>query len=179
MLFDYAVLAIVLLTTSLSLIYCVVTGISPVPSSRGSKKHMFALLPADFSGEIVDLGAGWGSLVYPMAQMFPECSVFAYEISPVPWLAMQLRGLFQIRRNLTIERVNMLKKSFSFRAETAAVVCYLHSEALEKLRPKLERDLKPGTLIISNVFDIPGWHPEAIHEIDDGFCPQIYVYRVP
>ena len=63
MLFDYAVLAIVLLTTSLSLIYCVVTGISPVPSSRGSKKHMFALLPADFSGEIVDLGAGWGSLV--------------------------------------------------------------------------------------------------------------------
>ena len=90
-----------------------------------------------------------------------------------------LRRLFQFRRNLTIERVNMLKKSFSFPAETKAVVYYLHSEALEKLRPKLERDLASGTLIISNVFDIPGWQPEAVHEIEDAFCPQIYVYRVP
>ncbi len=178
-LFDWAVLAIVLTTTSVSLIYVVITGIAPVPSSRGSKKQMFALLPHNFSGEVCDLGAGWGSLAFPLARLFPNSRVYAYEVSPIPWLAMQLRRMFQFRRNLTIQRVNMLKKSFFFRSETAAVVCYLHSEALEKLRPKLERDLKPGTLIISNVFDIPGWHPEAVHETNDGFCPQIYVYRVP
>ncbi|MBT3916548.1 MAG: methyltransferase [Rhodospirillaceae bacterium] len=179
MLLEYSFLAFVVITCSLSLIYCAVTGISPVPSSRNSKKHMFNLLPADFAGEVCDLGAGWGSLAFPLARKFPQSTVYAYEISPVPWLAMQLRRLFQFRRNLTIERVNMLKKSFSFRAETKAVVCYLHSEALEKLRPKLERDLASGTLIISNVFDIPGWQPEAVHEIEDAFCPQIYVYRVP
>jgi len=178
-LFEYSILAFVVITCSLSLIYCVVTGISPVPSSKGSKKHMFDLLPAGFSGEVCDLGAGWGSLAFPLAQRFPKSQVYAYEISPVPWLVMQVRRIFQIRQNLTIQRVNMLNKSFAFRAETAAVVCYLHSEALERLRPKLERDLNTGTLIISNVFEIPGWQPEAVHEIDDGFCPQIYVYRVP
>ena len=92
---------------------------------------------------------------------FPQSKVSAYEISPVQWLAMQLRWLFQFCRNLIIERVNLLKKNFRFRVETKAVVCYLHSEALEKLRPKLERDLEPGTLVISNVFDIPGWQPES------------------
>jgi len=54
-----------------------------------------------------------------------------------------------------------LKKNFRFRVEIKAVFCYLHSEAFEKLRPKLERDLEPNTLVISNVFDILGWQPES------------------
>ncbi len=179
MLFEYSVLAIVVVSCTLSLSYCVVTGISPVPSSRGSKAKMFDLLPDDFAGEVCDLGAGWGSLAFPLARKFPNARVFAYEISPVPWLAMQFRRLLQIRGNLTIQRVNLLGKTFKFRKETAAVVCYLHSEALDKMRPKLERDLQPGTLFISNVFEVPGWQPEHVHELDDAFCPQIYVYRVP
>ncbi len=54
-----------------------------------------------------------------------------------------------------------MKKNFRFRVEIKAVVCYLHSEALKKLRPKLEHDLEPNTLVISNVFDISGWQPES------------------
>ncbi|MDP7100683.1 MAG: hypothetical protein QF503_05985 [Rhodospirillales bacterium] len=92
---------------------------------------------------------------------FPQSKVSAYEISPVPWLAMQLCWLFQFCHNLIIERVNLLKKNFRFRVETKAVICYLHSEALKKLRPKLEHDLEPNTLVISNVFDISGWQPES------------------
>ena len=122
---------------------------------------MFDLLPADFAGEVIDLGTGWGSLAFPLARKFPQSKVFAYEISPVQWLAMQLRWLFQFCRNLIIERVNLLKKNFRFRVETKAVICYLHSEALKKLRPKLEHDLEPNTLVISNVFDISGWQPES------------------
>ena len=161
MLLEYSFLAIVVITCSLSIIYCAVTGISPVPSLRNSKRNMFDLLPADFAGEVIDLSTGWGSLAFPLARKFPQSKVFAYEISPVQWLAMQLRWLFQFCRNLIIERVNLLKKNFRFRVETKAVVCYLHSEALEKLRSKLERNLEPNTLVISNVFDIPGWQPES------------------
>lgn len=179
MLFEYSVLAVVTVSCTLSLAYCVVTGISPVPSSRGSKAKMFTLLPVGFAGEVCDLGAGWGSLAFPLAHKFPQSNVYAYEVSPIPWLAMQLRRLLQYRGNLSVRRVNLLGKSFSFRGETTAVVCYLHSEALAKLRPKLERDLRPGTLFISNVFEVPGWQPEQVHELDDAFCPQIYVYRVP
>ncbi|MCW9040785.1 MAG: hypothetical protein OQJ76_09860 [Rhodospirillales bacterium] len=43
----------------------------------------------------------------------------------------------------------------------------------------LEAELEAGTLLISNSFDMPGWEPETIHRLDDSFCPEVYVYRVP
>jgi len=104
MLLEYSFLVIVVITCSLSIIYCAVTGISPVPSLRNSKRNMFDLLPADFAGEVIDLGTGWGSLAFPLVRKFSQSKVYAYEISPVPWLAMQMRWLFQFCRNLIIER---------------------------------------------------------------------------
>ena len=88
-------------------------------------------------------------MAFPLPLIFPEASVYACKVSPVTWLAMQLRQFFQYKENLTIQQVSLLSKSFAFRPETAAVVCYLHSEALEKMRPKLKRYFKAGTLFIS------------------------------
>ena len=59
------------------------------------------------------------------------------------------------------------------------VVAYLHSEGLAKVRDKMERELAPGTLVLSNTFEIPGWTHEEIHQLDCSFCPQVYLYRVP
>jgi hypothetical protein len=53
-----------------------------------------------------------------------------------------------------------------------------------KLRPKLLRELKPGTRIVSNTFDMGDWKPDreaAVDGIDDGtFLNQyLYLWRVP
>jgi len=177
MLFDYFVLISVVTSVTVLLVYCAITGISPIPSSSISRDHMFSLIEKGETGTIVELGAGWGSVAFPMAGLFPESGIFAIELSPIPWFVMKLRHLVFRYSNLEIVRANFLK--YPLPADTRVVVCYLHSEMLEKARPVLERTLKPGTKVISNVFDIPGWEPEAVHRLEDSFCPQVYVYRVP
>jgi hypothetical protein len=172
----YGVLAAVLIAVPVSLAYCIVTGISPIPSTSTARDCMFACLPADLTGKVAELGAGWGSLAFPLAAQFPSVEVLAFEVSPVPWLFMLARYALVRPFNVTIRRRNFMRESLE---GVSAVVCYLHSEALAKARAKLEAELAPGTLVISNTFDIPGWEPERVYRLDDSFCPEVYVYRVP
>lgn len=170
------ILAVVLVFVIVTTYYVVVTGISPMPSSRKSRKKIQEILNLAGVACVVDLGAGWGNLAFSIASVMPEAELMAYELSPFPWLMMKVRNKLFGPRNVTVQRRDFRKVSLE---GTDAVVCYLYSELLEKIRPKLERELAPGTLVVSNVFDIPGWHPEAVHKLYDSQCPQIYVYRVP
>ncbi len=176
MVLEYAILVVVVSAVAVSLYYSWVTGISPIPSSRISRKKILDLLPEKLEGRILELGAGWGTLAFPLAAAFPEAEVLAYELSPVPWMFMCVRHKLFSRRNLDIQRRDFLREQLG---PTSAVICYLHSEALEKLRPKLEREAAPGTIVVSNTFEVPGWTPEAVYRLDDSFCPNVYVYRVP
>jgi len=177
--FEYTVLFCVVSSIAQLLIYCAITGISPISSSRISRKFILSLVP-EGAGTICELGAGWGSLAFPLAKQskqFGDERVLAIELSSLPWLYVKLRSLIFRRPNLDIVRANFL--AYPLPSDTKAVVCYLHSEMLEKARPVLEQFLNPGTIVISNVFDIPGWEPESVHRLEDSFCPQVYVYRVP
>ncbi|PAX06719.1 SAM-dependent methyltransferase [Sphingomonas lenta] len=56
------------------------------------------------------------------------------------------------------------------------VTLYLLDSLNEKLRPKLLRDLKPGTRIVSHAFRMGDWEPEQTQEIDGRM---IYMWTVP
>ena len=66
--------------------------------------------------------------------------------------------------------------------EADVVYLYLTTSANEKLKPKLEHDLKPGNAYVSHDYAIVGWNPEKI----ETFCENpklgypthtIYLYR--
>ncbi len=61
----------------------------------------------------------------------------------------------------------------------ALVVCYLPGPALEKLKPKLEAELKPGALVASNTFALRGWDPIDVRTAPDAHASPVYLYRVP
>ena len=176
MIFEYSLLTTVWVGFIVSVYYSLVTGISPIPSSRISTNHIIDIMPEHLVGDILELGAGWGTLAFPLAALFPDNRVLAYELSPVPWLFMKLRHLVFQRNNLKIIRRDFHKASLK---GVGMVVAYLHSEGLAKVRNKMERELAPGTLVVSNTFEIPGWTYEEYHQLDDSFCPQVYLYRVP
>ena len=90
------------------LIYCAITGISPISSSRISRKFILSLVP-EGAGTICELGAGWGSLAFPLAKQskqFGDERVLAIELSSLPWLYVKLRSLIFRRPNLDIVRAN-------------------------------------------------------------------------
>lgn len=45
-----------------------------------------------------------------------------------------------------------------------------------KLRPKLQKELKPGSRIVSHAFDMGDWYPEDTEQVGSSF---IYLWRIP
>jgi hypothetical protein len=175
MLFDYFVLAFVVAGILVSLLYSVITGISPVSSTFKSRRKIIQTVDPDLEGFIYELGAGWGALAFPLARRCPGATIVAYELSPVPWLFLKLRTLLLGPRNLKIVRRNFLKDNLS---KASLVVCYLYPGAMTRLSSKLARELDSDALVISNTFEIPAWTPAIIQNLEDVMCPQIFHYKM-
>jgi predicted O-methyltransferase YrrM len=60
--------------------------------------------------------------------------------------------------------------------DATVVTLYLLESLNEKLRPKLLRELRPGTRIVSHAFRMGDWEPEAQQQIDSNM---IYMWTVP
>ncbi|MFC1844383.1 SAM-dependent methyltransferase [Thermodesulfobacteriota bacterium] len=175
MFFDYLILVSVIGGIALSLIYCLITGISPVSSTFKSSRNIISTVSPEQKGVICELGAGWGRLAFSLARRCPESRVVAYELSPVPWMFLKLRAFLFGPRNLKIVRRNFFKDDLS---KASLVVCYLYPGAMARLSSKLLLELKPGAEVISNTFEIPTWTPVAIKSLEDVMCPQVFYYRM-
>jgi hypothetical protein len=60
--------------------------------------------------------------------------------------------------------------------DATVVTLYLLPSINLKLRPKLWKDLKPGTRIVSHSFDMGDWEPEKKIEVEGRY---LYLWRVP
>jgi len=176
MVFACIVLAVVIVSLLALFYYALSTGAPPMPSSFGAARQIASLVPHREECTVYEVGAAWGHLAFPLALTHPKCTVRAIEISPLPWLFMKVIEKLLFVRNMRIERRDMFDVSFR---DAGAIVCYLHTELLNQLKPKLQDELRSGTLVVSNTYEIPGWTPLEVHFRDDSYCPQIYVYRVP
>jgi len=159
---------------SLSIIsFSLHTGISPMPSSSKAKKAILSSIHQP--GCLVELGSGWGGLALALARAFPEVKVMAYEISPVPWAFSKLIQKLRKARNLTILRSDFFKKNLE---DADVVVCYLCPALMKKLKPQLEQELRPGSLVISNSFIVPGWPVYKILKVNDLWGSELFIYKI-
>lgn len=153
--------------------YSMSYGISPMPSSSKAKKALLQAIPTEIQGKIFELGSGWGTLAFAIAKRCPQCLVYAYEISIVPWLISRLIQSQLQLNNLFILRRDFFKVSL---VEANLIVCYLYPGAMSKLKQKFEAELKPGTMVISHTFAVPGWTPLKIYQLNDLYKTLIYIY---
>ncbi len=146
-----------------------------MPSSLKAKTAILSLFPENLQN-IFELGSGWGNLIFPLAKRFPAAQIQAFEGSHLPWAFSW--GFQKITRfpNLTIKRKNFYQVSLK---EADIVVCYLYPGAMKRLKGKFLKELKPGTLVVSNTFAIPGWIPEKVVRVNDFWRSHVYLYSVP
>ena len=51
---------------------------------------------------------------------------------------------------------------------------------MTRLRPKLERELRPGSRVVSLEFKVRGWKPSKVEKVELHNHPYtIYVYEMP
>ncbi len=173
---DAAVL-IALLVGGLSILVTTVrTGVPPMPTNRAVKETMVAMLPPDTAPRVIyDLGSGWGTLAVTLADRYPEARVIGIELSPIPYAFSRLRQRIRPRPNLDLHWGDFLKRDLS---DADLMVCYLMLQVMDRLQDKLDRELAPGTLVLSNAFAFRGWKAEEIRVVETAMSAWVYRYRI-
>ncbi len=173
--FGFIVAAGIALGAISVIVYTLRYGISPMPTSPRVRRELLRFLPDDPGGPVAELGAGWGTLAFPLARRWPERTVTAYEISPVPWLFLRCRQVVRPCRNLRIVRRDFFAADLR---GTGLVVCYLYPSAMLHLQAKFEAELPPGAAVLTHTFAVPGWAPEKVIRACDLYRTPVYLYRV-
>ena len=151
------------------------TGISPMPSSRRAVQGIMPFVVPPRPGPIYELGAAWGTLAIPLARAFPDRRIIAYELSTIPWLFLLLRVRLSGLKNIEVVRRDFFRDDLG---EAAVVVCVLYPGSMVRLSTKLQSEVKPGTVVVSNTFALPGWVPDQESQLKDLYRTKIYQYIV-
>lgn len=95
----------------------------------------------------VDLGAGIGSLIVPLAKAFPECRFTGVEFSPMSWLI----GHWRTRHlpNVSWRYANLWSVDLG---EFDMVYAFLSPAPMSDLGRKFDAEMPPGGALISNSF---------------------------
>ena len=152
-----------------------------VPSPAPVIQRMLQLAELKPSEVLFDLGAGDGRSVIMAAKAF---SARAVGVELREDLAKKALGT--IHESGLADRVTIVNGDmFTVNLTSADVVfLYLTTSANEKIRPKLENELKTGVRVVSHDYEIVGWKPAKV----ENFCenPQLgypshtlYLYKKP
>lgn len=130
------------------------------------------------SGEtLFDLGCGDGRILLSAAKNFGARAV-GVELSPT----LARRATQSIEAQGLQDQVKVIQGDMmAVDVSSASVVSlYLLTDANEQLRPKLERELKPGARVVSLEFKIKGWKPSKVEKVEVHRHPYtMYLYELP
>ena len=166
-----AVLALVIAGAASILWSATKLGIGPVPTSRPVRRAMLELVPQTAS-TIYELGCGWGGLARALAKRFPSARVIAVEASLVPWAMTWAMQRIQKLPNLEVVRGSFWQHPLG---EADALVCFLYTGGMRELAERVR--MKPGAVLISATFALPGHTPEETVRAKDLYGSPVYRYR--
>ena len=131
--------------------------------------------------QFVDLGSGDGRVVFRAAREGLFEKSVGYEINPTLHMFAQARKLATPKYWQTTRF--HCRDLWKIQLNTYDVVAvYGLAPIMDRLGAKMKEELKPGSIIVSNVFEIPGWRSIAGCEAEDGTILSgqgIHLYRVP
>jgi SAM-dependent methyltransferase len=132
-----------------------------LPTRMKIVRRMLDMASVTKDDVLYDLGSGDGRIIITAAEEF-GARAFGIEVDPIRLFWSRLR----VRRRGLASRVhvkwgNFFKKDLS---EATVVTLYLFQSTNDRLAEKLERELRPGTRVISYVFVFKNWEPIAVDE---------------
>lgn len=129
-------------------------------SSRRAKTALLGLLPAGPGSRFLDIGSGTGGMLSFLAKARSDLVLDGIESAPAPWLLSRLR---------LGPRAHIALGDF-WHADLSrydVVYAFLSPEPMARLWDKAKREMRPGSLFISNSFEVPGIAPDASIELHD------------
>ena len=128
-----------------------------VPTPTAVVDAMLKLANVTSSDVIYDLGSGDGRIVISAAQKFGARGVGIELDRQLVNEANKKARKAGVADKVTFLSTDLFKADIS---EATVVTLYLLPSINLRLQPKLMRELKPGTRIVSHRFDMGAWTPE-------------------
>jgi SAM-dependent methyltransferase len=153
-----------------------------VPTTEAAVQAMLKLAGVKKSDIVYDLGCGDGRIVIAAAKSFGARGV-GIDINPV-----RISEAKENAKTAGVENLVRFEENDLFQAdirEASVVTLFLLPDLNLKLRPKLLQELKPGTRIVSNTFDMGDWKPEKEVTVggadadDEPLSRKLYLWTVP
>lgn len=142
-------------------------------SNRETVAALDELIGKEESQRFLDLGAGVGSTVIPLADRWPDRQFTGAENAPLTWLTGRILGVGRPNLHWLWEDLWQMPLG-----EHDLVYAFLSPVPMPKLWEKAKAEMKPGSLFVSNSFPVPGVTPECIIEVACSPPRPLYCYRI-
>jgi len=152
-----------------------------VPTTDDAVAAMLKLADIKSTDVVYDLGCGDGRIVIAAAKKFGSRGV-GVDIDPA-----RIREAKENAKKAGVENLVRFEENDLFKTDihdANVVMLFLLNSVNLKLRPKLLAELKPGTRVVSNTFDMGDWKPDkevAVEGTDNGtsLSQYLYLWTVP
>jgi precorrin-6B methylase 2 len=154
-----------------------------VPTTEAAVAEMLKLAGVQKTDVVYDLGCGDGRIVIAAAKNYHARGV-GIDIDP-----QRIKEAKENAKKAGVEDLVRFEENDLFKAdihEATVVTIFLLPTINLKLRPKLLADLKPGTRVVSNTFDMGDWKPEKQATVGDapdgnysGLSQKFYLWTIP
>ena len=152
-----------------------------VPTTPEAVEAMLKLGEVKKTDMLYDLGCGDGRIVIAAAKTFGTRGV-GIDIDP-----QRIKEANENAKRAGVESLVRFEQGDLFEAnfaEATVVTLFLLPRINLKLKPRLLEQLKPGTRVVSNTFDMGDWKAEKESSVDNedfdtGLSRKFFLWRIP
>jgi len=148
----------------------------PVPTAALSE--IAKALEIGENSSVYDLGCGDGKVLVACSKVQPKAKYFGYEISLAIFLLAWIRSF----KNRKSSKMKIFRKNF-FREDLSGathIFTYLMPKQMKKLEEKFEKELLPGTRLVSCTFHLQNKKPDRVIDLNlskYAIASKLYVYN--
>lgn len=143
-------------------------------SNRAAHRALADLLAGRDAPTACDLGAGFGGPMRHLAKAYPSGRFTSVEASPVTCLVAWALAL--PRGNVRVRWGDLWRTDI---AGMDLVYAFLSPEPMPRLWERFLAEARPGSLLVSNTFPVPGIEPDSVVDLPGRTDARLLVYRHP
>ncbi|MBH41652.1 MAG: SAM-dependent methyltransferase [Candidatus Magasanikbacteria bacterium] len=134
-------------------LYAMVTAAPYVPTNKKQVKTMIEMAQVAPTDTVLDLGSGDGRIVLEAAPFAQK--VIGIEINPLLyyWSIWKARK----KNNITFLRKDLWTMDLT---GVDVLTLFFMGPKMEKLKKKIQKEMKPGSRVVSYAFTFPCWEPK-------------------
>ncbi|MDF2366502.1 class I SAM-dependent methyltransferase [Sneathiella sp.] len=144
-------------------------------TNRTTSAALLKLLPQKKGLHMADLGSGLGGTLRHLAKERPAAQFTGLETAPLPFALSWMLGRLNGAKNLDFRFRDIFKEDLG---KFDVVYCFLSPVPMPALFEKAKAEMKPGSLFISNSFEVPGRKPQRTVKVDDRRQTKLLIWKM-